>query len=258
MTGGGKAYVASSWDEAKKPLAEVAVPSVELPCPSVDFFLDTFLKDGAACPIEKYQKEVVGDKNIGYSQWGTTNDNVMTRNINFVHPLKNKVGPKKALTSRIQQLQTFEDGRLILTNTTRIKGVPGADCFRAEDKWVIQESKGIVTMTVSSQLVFEKRTMAKGIIQKNHKSETKKWLQGYLNFVKEQTPKNRLSMQQASPLSQSKHLLLVGPNNESIEAIPQLRKCNSSESSDTSSTTELESLASIGEATGVDAYVISG
>jgi hypothetical protein len=72
-----------------------------------------------------------------------------------------------------------------LQNVTNVQGVPGADCFRVEDLWIVESvGDNSVQLSVYFQIVFSKRTMFKPIIQKNAKAETKKWFQGYTKFLK--------------------------------------------------------------------------
>lgn len=176
-----------AWNAAKTHLEEVLLNKVELPCKDLDFFVETFLADDAVYSIETYQRERIGDKHLDYSLWSSSNESNsrLGRNVTFIHPLKNKVGPSHAKTNRKQQMQRFGGFGLCLQNTTRIQGVPAADCFRAEDKWILERREdGTITLTVSYHLVFEKRCMVQKIIQKNYRRETKEWYGGYLHYVK--------------------------------------------------------------------------
>jgi VAD1 Analog of StAR-related lipid transfer domain len=149
--------------------------------------MDLFFSNEASFPISRYQREVIKDREVHYAKWkksSTTFPPVFDRDISFVHPLSNPLGPAEAKTSRQQRFQRFGTLGATLQNTTNIQGVPGADCFKVEDRWVVETlSDNSVRFTVYFQIDFFKRTMIKALIQKNVKTETKKWFQGYVNFI---------------------------------------------------------------------------
>lgn len=155
---------------------------------TLDGFMDTFLSDEASFPISRYQREHIKDTEISYSNWSKRQTKsyppIFDRKICFIHPLNNTVGPSQARTNREQSFQRYGTSGICIQNTTMVQGVPGADCFRMEDRWIVEYiSKSSVTITVSFQLIFSKRTMFKSIIQKNSKAETKKWFSGYAKFL---------------------------------------------------------------------------
>ena len=128
------------------------------------------------------------DREISYSSWKKTESAeyppTFQRDISFIHPLNNAVGPSEAKTTRQQQYQQYGQYGICVRNATRVHGVPGADCFRLEDRWIVERtSESSVTLTVTFQLVFHKRTMFKPIIQKNSRAETKKWFAGFSNYL---------------------------------------------------------------------------
>ncbi len=150
--------------------------------------MDMFLSNDATFPIFRYQQESILDKNVLYSKWKKRSEIYppsFDRDISFVHPLNNSVGPTQAKTNRQQSFKRFGTLGATLENVTIVNGVPGADCFRVEDRWSIESlSESSVQLTVTFQIVFSKRTMFKPIIQKNVKIETKKWFQGYAKFLR--------------------------------------------------------------------------
>jgi hypothetical protein len=150
--------------------------------------MDLFFSNEASFPISKYQKEVIKDRDLSYTKW-TKNANtfppIFNRDISFIHPLNNSLGPSEAKTNRQQRFQRFGTLGVTLQNITNIQGVPGADCFKVEDRWVVEAlSDNSVRFSVYFQITFFKRTMIKPLIQKNIKAETKKWFQGYVTFIK--------------------------------------------------------------------------
>lgn len=182
-----------------------------IPC-SLDTFMNKFLSDDAVYPISKYQREKIKDRNISYSDWKKKDSSeyppIFSRDINFIHPLDNTVGPSEAKTTREQQYQRFGSHGICVQNTTRIQGVPGADCFRVEDRWIIERvSESSVKLAVSFQLVFHKRTIFKPIIQKNSKAETKKWFAGFSRYLvsisRDETDKSGTSLPLSVPVSEN-------------------------------------------------------
>lgn len=154
--------------------------------------MDMFLSNEASFPISRYQTERIMDKNVSYSKWNRREaadiyPPIFDRSISFIHPLNNSVGPSQAKTNRQQSFQRFGTLGATLQNATFIQGVPGAECFRVEDRWVIEsidDNEGSVRISVYFQIVFSKRTIFKSIIQKNVKAETKKWFVGYAKFLR--------------------------------------------------------------------------
>lgn len=151
--------------------------------------MDMFLSNHATFPISRYQQEVILDKDVSYSKWKKQHDiypPIFDRDIIFVHPLNNTVGPSQAKTNRHQSFQRFGALGATLQNITIVNGVPGADCFRVEDRWTVESLReNTIQLTVTFQIVFTKRTMFKPIIQKNVTAETKKWFYGYAKFLRQ-------------------------------------------------------------------------
>jgi hypothetical protein len=146
-----------------------------------------FIADQAPYSIAKYQREKIGDQNITVSKWNVTSP-CHIRNISFLHPLKNSIGPTKAKTTREQKFQRFGSHGMTLGNSTVVEGIPAADCFRIEDVWIIQRdptSSCRLVLTVSFRMVFTKRTMLKSLIQRNIRQETKNWFKGYTTMLQQ-------------------------------------------------------------------------
>jgi hypothetical protein len=150
--------------------------------------MELFFANEASYAIEKYQREVIGDKDIQFSKWKkrpSSHPPSFDRVVNFIHPLKNSVGPSQAKTTRQQHFRRFGNYGMSLQNSTVVEGIPAADCFRVEDRWTIERVSGeeSLKMAVSFRIVFMKRTMFKPIIQKNIRQETKNWFRGYASML---------------------------------------------------------------------------
>ena len=196
----------SAWEKESKASHEnIALEPTDISC-SLDEFFDLFFQDEAPHALAKYQQEHIGDTDVQFSPWRAhlpeTGDNVtlaLKRTIEYIHPLNNSMGPSEAKTYRTQYLLRYGECGMLLRNTTKVEGIPMADCFQVMDQWIFQPSESgdndrrCLTLSVSFQVDFVKRTMFKSLIQKNVKSETKKWFGGYvkvLQSVLEQRPKS--------------------------------------------------------------------
>jgi hypothetical protein len=79
---------------------------------------------------------------------------------------------------------------MILTNSTQVTGIPAADCFKAEDFWIIEamtgDNSGETGIVISARFVprFHKRTMLKGLIDRSIKRETTEWFRLYFDMVR--------------------------------------------------------------------------
>ena len=134
-----------------------------------------------------------------WSEIDATHQMARSRKIQFVHPLKNAMGPSKANTTRKQRIHRYGNLGMCWENETTIEGIPAADCFRIEDRWVFEpcspradgEGDSNLSATPSSQIklsvtfriVFFKRTMLRSLIQKNVRQENRSWVQGYVSMV---------------------------------------------------------------------------
>lgn len=179
--------MSKAWEEAKEPYSELAL-NIALSC-SLEAFMDMFFSNDATFSISRYQEEVILDKEVNYSKWKKRPEvypPIFDRDINFVHPLNNSVGPSQAKTNRRQSFQRFGALGATLQNVTIVNGVPSADCFRVEDRWSVESiGESSVHLRVTFRIVFTKRTMFKPIIQKNVKAETKKWFHGYAKYLRQ-------------------------------------------------------------------------
>lgn len=163
---------------------------VRLEC-TLDQYFDLFLSDGATCSFTHFQKDVIADKDVTITDWKIVDEGARstnkeyTRTLSFTHPIRSSIGPSEAHTERQQVLKRFSSHGMILMNSTRVSGIPAADCFRAEDFWII-EAEGNETILVSARFAprFHRRTMLKSIIERSIKRETTEWFRLYFDMVR--------------------------------------------------------------------------
>lgn len=132
----------------------------------------------------------------------------------FTHPLKKSalgVGPSEARTSRQQRLRRFGKTGMLVENTTVIVDatIPSGDTFYVQDYWLLEahvgppptahlNDKEHVTLTTRFGTRFTKRTLLRGIIEKNVLKETTKWFQGYAVMLQ-----SKVSLVEVLPLDGS-------------------------------------------------------
>ena len=96
------------------------------------------------------------------------------------------MGPSSTMTTRKQRLRRFHDDLgMCLETTTQVKGVPVADTFFVDDKWIL-EAKGEtrVSLTVRHETRFVKRTMFKRVILITSNKQVTTWYDGYTAMLK--------------------------------------------------------------------------
>jgi VAD1 Analog of StAR-related lipid transfer domain len=111
---------------------------------------------------------------------------VCSRVLSFIHVIKSTLGmgPSEAKTTRRQTLHRYKEYGLTVENITMVEGIPAADSFSVHDFWKI-EAQGAKQIMVSARFAprFNKRTMLKGLIEKNILRETKEWFSGYSRMI---------------------------------------------------------------------------
>jgi hypothetical protein len=208
--------------------------SVVFPC-SLDSYFRLFLADQASHSVDKYQSVQIGDYEIVTTPWKDVDSDtanlppgiVISRTFQFFHPLKNSLGPSKAKTTRHQRLQRCGNLGMCWENTTSVEGIPAADCFRVEDRWVFEAvevsdptlenggddgggfdssrrsplSSYHIKLTVTFRIIFFKRTMLRSLIQKNVKQENRNWVKGYVSMVQQALEAQDIGAVKPAPVS---------------------------------------------------------
>ena len=90
------------------------------------------------------------------------------------------LGPSEARTTRKQRLEKFDDEGILLENVTTVEGIPAADTFEMRDCWLLEQLENDqMELSSSFQVRFTKRSIFRGIIEKNIRKETLDWWAGY-------------------------------------------------------------------------------
>ena len=175
---------------------------------------------------KKKQDREGGTNNNNSAADGENTINVLERKIAFIHPLKNPVGPSEARTVRTQTFRRFHNFGMTLQNSTKIEGVPKADCFVVEDRWIFTKvSETQISFSVSFRMNFIKSTMFKSIIQKNTRSETKSWLRGYASYVQEVLSSGEGTTEDETTISgRKKSIREINQQSETLDSTSQKLK----------------------------------
>jgi hypothetical protein len=151
---------------------------------SLETFFLKFFADDASHSIVRFHREECGDRDVQVTDWDVDADGIFTRNLTFIHPLNNSLGPSEARTTRKQRLKRYEELGIILENETFVEGVPSADAFYVKDHWLIEASgPAQVTVQQSFESTFTKRAMFRGIIERTIKKETELWMASYAKML---------------------------------------------------------------------------
>ena len=187
------------------------INSQRIPNYTLEEFYKTFLDGNGSHSLEVFHDEIIGDKNINFSNWNLIDDdNTATRtleqeeeeeeestlsllrykqqkrSISFLHPRNAKLGPSTVPTKRQQVCTIYPSSTGIIVSTeTKLDGVPYSDCFLVEEEWVIEPCNDTNEVEFSSRyhINFVKPTMMKKIIGNQTKQELKNWYKIYLKYI---------------------------------------------------------------------------
>ena len=94
------------------------------------------------------------------------------------------MGPTEAHTKRRQVWKRYGAHGMTFENTTEVEGIPSADCFSVHDFWkIVADGPNHVQVSVRFAPRFTKRTILRGMIEKNIRKETKTWFVEYSKMV---------------------------------------------------------------------------
>lgn len=158
----------------------------------VDEFFESFFSDAADHPIEHYQRHVIGDSEVRTTPWSmivTDCDTCYTtkeRLITFRHKVSAPVGPPTARATKHQRCYMFGNHGFVIETQTTLKDVPNSDCFRVEDRIVVEQFKDeAINITIGVQVLFMKNTIWKKLIERMTKTESDAWFQGYVQMLRD-------------------------------------------------------------------------
>jgi hypothetical protein len=156
----------------------------------IDAFFERFFADTASHPIGHYQRHVIGDSEVHTTPWSMdTNDGekkytTKERRITFRHKVSAPVGPPTARAMKHQTCYIFGNHGFIMETQTTLKDVPNSECFRVEDRIVVEQFDGeAIRITIGVQVQFVKNTIWKKLIERMTRTESDAWFQGYVRML---------------------------------------------------------------------------
>ncbi|KAL0479646.1 GRAM domain-containing protein [Acrasis kona] len=153
------------------------VATETLPVCSVDALYILFSQDSRS---EKVYHDERGDTNMVVEPWQKASDGVgLFRNLEFISPVNNPMGPKTTLVKNAQRLVIFSDAKSFMVQiNTKTVDVPYGDCFCMQVEIVIKDNSDGVTcnMSIMCGVIFLKSTFFRWKIEEvAGKESLKNW-----------------------------------------------------------------------------------
>ncbi|KAL4447234.1 hypothetical protein ABPG77_007267 [Micractinium sp. CCAP 211/92] len=139
------------------------VLAFDLPCQPSDFWCN-FLRNGSDFLASLHARR--GDTNIRISKWQRHYKVGLVRDLQFVSPVKARIGPPQAMCHQTQRLQVFAGHHLVLETRQVMSDIPYADHFSVEARWDVVPAADGCQVTVHVQVPFTKKTLWRGFIEK--------------------------------------------------------------------------------------------
>ena len=113
----------------------------------------SYLLSGNSKELEEFHS-ALGDVEISLSPWKQRSNGDKIRIIEFTTPLKNPMGPKKALNREELRVITIESSAFVLKTTATSKGVPFANAFENHVQWVAQKIGNNTRLLITGECKF--------------------------------------------------------------------------------------------------------
>lgn len=139
------------------------VLAFDLPCQPADFWCH-FLRNGSDFLATLHARR--GDTNIRISKWQRHYKVGLVRDLQFVSPVKARIGPPQAMCHQTQRLQVFAGPHLVLETRQVMSDIPYADHFSVESRWDVVPAGDGCRVTVHVKVPFTKKTLWRGFIEK--------------------------------------------------------------------------------------------
>lgn len=181
----------------------------DLPCPPLEFW-SRFLANHSNW-LHKFHASR-GDSSIRVSKWQRHFKVGMVRDVQFVHPVKARIGPPQAVCHQTQRLKVFARRHLVLETSQVMSDIPYADHFSVETRWDVAPAKGGSRVTVHIQVPFSKKTMWQRFIEKGSFDDTLEMVQGWRQMASQNLaadPSTGLTPGGSEPHSEAEWNLLL-------------------------------------------------
>lgn len=160
---------------------ETVIGKHEYPC-SLDRFIELFIKDESEFPLPAFMQES-GDEEIQCSPWEQRADGMLTRTIEYTHPVNAPMAPPMARARKEQSYRKYGRYGMILQSKTYVSDVPMTDCFYVADQILVEPVDDKVAITMAFHIKFVKSTMFEGFIARTARSEFHAFMQRWAGFI---------------------------------------------------------------------------
>ena len=170
---------------SKSKKKNVIVTQFVLPI-SLDIFERMFVSDTATLSVDDFHRKSM-DKNIQLTKWlpssSSKQTSSSTREVTFLRPLRGMASTRAIKT---QNYTRIGKNGCILSSTTKLKDVPGAETFTVDESMTVR-SIGVdsVSLQISWELSWLRESFFKSLIESNTNNEMQKWNDAYLNTMLE-------------------------------------------------------------------------
>ncbi|KAL4443672.1 hypothetical protein ABPG75_011409 [Micractinium tetrahymenae] len=135
----------------------------DLPCQPADYWCN-FLCNSSDFLSKLHTRR--GDTNIRISKWQRHYKVGLVRDLQFVSPVKARIGPPQAMCHQTQRVQVFAGHHLLIETSQVMSDIPYADHFSVESRWDVVPAGGGCHVTVHVKVPFTKKTLWRGFIEK--------------------------------------------------------------------------------------------
>lgn len=145
----------------------------ELECTVDEFFLAGF-SNKSRQDLQPKMSQALEQTELNVTDWLLKKRIGCVRDMVYVVPVKQSFGPKSTRCHQNQSYCVYEDNTFVLSTSQIQTDIPYGDYFRVEARWVLRPlSKRRCSLSVSTEVIFTKSTMMKGLIVSSVVEESK-------------------------------------------------------------------------------------
>ncbi|KAL6766516.1 hypothetical protein ACKKBG_A36340 [Auxenochlorella protothecoides x Auxenochlorella symbiontica] len=156
-------------DEEAPSVQDDAKPSLEytVPC-SPQVFWTKFLGNNSSYFKDFHESR--GDSSVKLTKWKKHSKGGVVRDLQFVTPVKMKMGPDTTLCNQTQRFTAYRDDHLVFETTQTMNDIPYSDHFTVDSRWDVTSSEDdTCTVRIYIFVPFSKKTMWRSFIEKGVK-----------------------------------------------------------------------------------------
>ena len=151
--------------------------------------------------------EALEYKDVKITDWFYKKSIGVVREMAFTAPVRQTFGPKSTRCHQTQGYAVYDDGTFVL-NTSQVQtDIPYGDYFKVEARWTVEPiSKKKCKLSVSTEVIFTKQTMMKGLILSSVVDESKTIVRKTVKMVQNKlNPPKRVAKKEDSTKNEVIH-----------------------------------------------------